>query len=63
MFPQPLASLFEKDGRRSSFLKAVRMDSRILLTEVTIKRPEILLASHRDGRLRLHLVGGYDHEE
>ncbi|XP_039129553.1 uncharacterized protein LOC120265668 [Dioscorea cayenensis subsp. rotundata] len=63
VFPPPLASLAGKDGRRSSFLKAVRMDGRILLTEVTIERPEIMRASRRDGRLRLHLVGSYDHEE
>ncbi|KAJ0979453.1 hypothetical protein J5N97_014927 [Dioscorea zingiberensis] len=45
-----------KDGR-----KAVRTDGRILLTEVTIERPEILRASHGDGRLRLHFVRR-DHE-
>ncbi|KAJ0979673.1 hypothetical protein J5N97_015147 [Dioscorea zingiberensis] len=60
-FPPPLASLGGKDGRRSSFLKAVRTDGRILLTEVTIERPEILRASRGDGRLRLHFVRR-DHE-
>ncbi|KAF5463471.1 hypothetical protein F2P56_019381 [Juglans regia] len=54
-FPPPLSSL-RPNGQRNFFLRAVRKDGRLELTEVRIERTEILLASREDGRLRLHLI-------
>ena len=54
-FPPPLSSL-NHNGQPSFFLKPVRKDGRLELTEVRIDRHEILRASRQDGRLRLHLV-------
>jgi hypothetical protein len=54
-FPPPLSSL-NHNGRPNFFLKPVRKDGRLELTEVRIDRHEILRASRQDGRLRLHLV-------
>ncbi|XP_019703821.1 uncharacterized protein [Elaeis guineensis] len=56
-FPPPLPWLVGRDGRRSRFMRVVREDGRVVLTEVRIERPEVLRASRRDGRLRLELVG------
>ncbi|XP_038988374.1 protein FANTASTIC FOUR 2-like [Phoenix dactylifera] len=56
-FPPPLPWLVGRDGRRSRFMRVVREDGRIVLSEVRIERPEVLRASRRDGRLRLELVG------
>lgn len=59
-FPPPLPWLSDLPaaGRLSrSFLRAVRGDGRLLLTEVRIERPEIFRALRHDGRLRLELVG------
>lgn len=58
-FPPPLSSL-NQNGQPSFFLRPVRKDGRLELTEVRINRPEILRASREDGRLRLHLVVGED---
>ncbi|KAJ7973396.1 Protein FANTASTIC FOUR like [Quillaja saponaria] len=54
-FPQPISSL-NQNGKPSFFLHPVRKDGRLELTEVRIHRPEILLASRQDGRLRLQLI-------
>lgn len=54
-FPPPLSS-FNRNGQPSFFLRSVRTDGRLELTEVRIDRPEILRASREDGRLRLHLI-------
>ncbi|KAK3200357.1 hypothetical protein Dsin_023772 [Dipteronia sinensis] len=54
-FP-PLLSSFNHHGQPSFFLRPVRKDGRLELTEVRIDRPEILRAYREDGRLRLHLI-------
>ncbi|XP_021898696.1 protein FANTASTIC FOUR 1 [Carica papaya] len=54
-FPPPLSSLND-NGQPNFFLRPVRKDGRLELTEVRIHRPEILRASRQDGRLRLHLI-------
>ena len=54
-FPPPLPSL-NHNGQPSFFLRPVRKDGRLELTEVRIDRPEILRASRQDGRLTLHFV-------
>ncbi|VVA12763.1 Hypothetical predicted protein [Prunus dulcis] len=54
-FPPPLSSL-NQNGQPRYFLRPVRKDGRLELTEVRIYRPEILRAYRQDGRLRLHLV-------
>ncbi|WKA02950.1 hypothetical protein VitviT2T_021096 [Vitis vinifera] len=54
-FPPPLPSL-NHNGQPSFFLRSVRKDGRLELTEVRIDRPEILRASRQDGRLTLHLI-------
>lgn len=54
-FPPPLSSL-NRNGQPSFFLRPVRKDGRLELTEVRIDRPEILRAYRGDGRLRLHLI-------
>lgn len=60
-FPPPLSSLGQ-DGRPTFFLRPVRGDGRLMLTEVKIVRPEILRASRQDGRLKLHLVQDFEDE-
>ncbi|KAK2967981.1 hypothetical protein RJ640_015426 [Escallonia rubra] len=54
-FPPPLSSL-NHNGKPNFFLRPVRKDGRLELTEVKILRPEILRASRQDGRLRMHLI-------
>ncbi|KAF8387963.1 hypothetical protein HHK36_026629 [Tetracentron sinense] len=54
-FPPPLSSL-NMNGKRSFFLKPVRKDGRLELTEVRMDRPEILRAYRQDGRLRLQFI-------
>lgn len=54
-FPPPLSSL-NRNGKPSFYLRPVRKDGRLELTEVRIHRPEILHASRHDGRLTLHLI-------
>lgn len=54
-FP-PLLSSFNGNGKPTFFLRPVRNNGRLKLTEVKINRPESLHASREDGRLRLHLV-------
>ncbi|EEF49778.1 protein FANTASTIC FOUR 1 [Ricinus communis] len=61
-FPPPLSSL-NHNGQPSFFLRPVRKDGRLELTEVRIDRPEILRASREDGRLRLHLIRDDEEEE
>lgn len=61
-FPPPLSSL-SQDGKPNFFLRAVRKDGRLELTEVKLDRPETLRASRQDGRLRLHLVRDLEEEE
>ncbi|KAJ4968498.1 hypothetical protein NE237_015199 [Protea cynaroides] len=51
-FPPPLSSL-NQNGQRCFYLKSVRRNGRLELTEVRIQRPEVLRASRQDGRLRL----------
>ncbi|KAK4379009.1 hypothetical protein RND71_000871 [Anisodus tanguticus] len=60
-FPPPLSSL-SQDGKPNFFMRAVRKDGRLELTEVKISRPETLLASRQDGRLRLHLIRDLEEE-
>ncbi|KAF9607130.1 hypothetical protein IFM89_032352 [Coptis chinensis] len=56
-FPPPLSSMRVNNGHYStSFLKPVREHGRLVLTQVTIKRPEIFNASRGNGRLRLQLI-------
>ncbi|XP_021283322.1 uncharacterized protein LOC110415882 [Herrania umbratica] len=54
-FPPPLSSL-NQNGQPCFYLKPVRTNGRLELTEVRIERPEILRAVRQNGRLRLHLV-------
>ncbi|XP_054800127.1 protein FANTASTIC FOUR 1 [Prosopis cineraria] len=54
-FPPPLSSL-NLNGRPSFFLRPVRKDGRLKLTEVRIHWPEILHAWRHNGRLTLHLI-------
>lgn len=61
-FPPPLSSL-NRNGQPSFYLRSVRTDGRLELTEVRIDRPEILRASREGGRLRLHLVREGDEVE
>ncbi|KAK4771599.1 hypothetical protein SAY87_032131 [Trapa incisa] len=60
-FPPPISSLNHK-GQRSFFLRPVRTEGRLELTEVRIDRTEILHASREDGRLRLDLIVEEDME-
>ncbi|KAJ6762802.1 FANTASTIC FOUR-LIKE PROTEIN (DUF3049) [Salix purpurea] len=60
-FPPPLSSL-NHNGQPNFFLKSVRKDGRLELTEVRIDRHEILRASRKDGRLRLHFVADEEYE-
>lgn len=53
-FPPPLPWLSAGGG--NGYLKAVKKDGRLVLTEVRLRRPEILRASRHGGRLRLELV-------
>ncbi|OVA04412.1 The fantastic four family [Macleaya cordata] len=56
VFPPPLSSM-NPNGQPNFFLKPVRKDGRLELTEVRINRPDkILRASRQDGRLRLHFI-------
>ncbi|XVE89734.1 hypothetical protein DITRI_Ditri20bG0019400 [Diplodiscus trichospermus] len=55
-FPPPISSL-NQNGQPCFYLKPVRKNGRLELTEVRIQRPEILRAVRENGRLRLHLVG------
>ncbi|WJX85476.1 hypothetical protein P8452_67923 [Trifolium repens] len=61
-FPPPLTSL-NRNGKPSFYLRPVRKDGRLELTEVRIHRPDILHASRHDGRLTLHLIPDPDQEE
>ncbi|XP_010242556.1 PREDICTED: protein FANTASTIC FOUR 1-like [Nelumbo nucifera] len=54
-YPPPLTSL-SMNGQPTFYLKPVRKDGRLELTEVKINRPEILVASRQDGRLRLQFI-------
>ncbi|KAL5566154.1 hypothetical protein UlMin_029318 [Ulmus minor] len=54
-FPPPLSSL-NRNGQPSFFLRPVRKDGRLELTEVRIHRPEILRAFRENGRLILQLI-------
>ncbi|XP_043708347.1 protein FAF-like, chloroplastic [Telopea speciosissima] len=51
-FPPPLTSM-NQNGQRNFYLKPVRMNGRLELTEVSIRRPEVFRACREDGRLRL----------
>ncbi|CAA7405987.1 unnamed protein product [Spirodela intermedia] len=53
-FPPPLPWLSAGGGK--GYLKAVKKDGRLVLTEVRLRRPEILRASRHGGRLRLELI-------
>ncbi|KAM3219016.1 hypothetical protein P3S67_018800 [Capsicum chacoense] len=61
-FPPPLSSL-SQDGKPNFFMRAVRKDGRLELTEVKIDRPETLRASRQDGRLRLHFIRNLEEED
>ncbi|XWS57587.1 hypothetical protein CRYUN_Cryun09bG0186500 [Craigia yunnanensis] len=54
-FPPQLSSL-NQNGQLCFYLKPVRKNGRLELTEVRIQRPEILRAVRQNGRLRLHLI-------
>ncbi|XP_022743097.1 uncharacterized protein LOC111294164 [Durio zibethinus] len=54
-FPPPLSSL-NQNGQPCFYLKPVRKNGKLEITEVRIQRPEILRAVRQNGRLRLHLV-------
>ncbi|KAJ6694265.1 hypothetical protein OIU85_004994 [Salix viminalis] len=49
--------------KKVKWRKTVRKDGRLELTEVRIDRHEILRASRKDGRLRLHFVADEDQYE
>ncbi|XVF57383.1 hypothetical protein PTKIN_Ptkin06aG0200800 [Pterospermum kingtungense] len=53
--PPPLSSL-NRNGQPWFYLKPVRENGRLKLTEVRIQRPEVLRAVRENGRLRLYLV-------
>lgn len=61
-FPPPIP-LLNRNGKPSFYLRPVRKDGRLELTEVRIHRPDILHASRHDGRLTLHLIPDRDSEE
>lgn len=61
-FPPPISSL-NQNGQPNFYLRPVRKDGRLELTEVRIHRPEILRAYREDGRLRLHLISHDEQEE
>ncbi|XP_058740576.1 protein FANTASTIC FOUR 1-like [Vicia villosa] len=61
-FPPPIPSL-NRNGKPSFYLRPVRKDGRLELTEVRIHRPDILHASRHDGRLTLHLIPDRDSDE
>lgn len=61
-FPPPLPSL-NRNGKPSFYLRPVRKNGRLELTEVRIHRPDILHASRHDGRLTLHLIPDRDEED
>ncbi|KAF8018054.1 hypothetical protein BT93_H3071 [Corymbia citriodora subsp. variegata] len=61
-FPPPLSS-FNHKGQPSFFLRPVRRNGRLELTEVRIDRPEILRSSRQDGRLRLEFIRKEEEEE
>ncbi|KAK8478932.1 hypothetical protein V6N11_034885 [Hibiscus sabdariffa] len=54
-FPPPLPSL-NQNGQPYFYLRPVRQNGRLELTEVWIHRPEVLRAVRENGRLRLHIV-------
>ncbi|KAJ4954304.1 hypothetical protein NE237_011087 [Protea cynaroides] len=54
-FPPPLPSL-NQNGQPSFYLKPLRRNGRLELTEVRIERPDIFKAVRQDGRLRLQLI-------
>ncbi|XWS64591.1 hypothetical protein CRYUN_Cryun05aG0016600 [Craigia yunnanensis] len=54
-FPPPLSSL-NKNGQPCFYLKPVRKNGSLELTEVRIQRPEILRAVRQNCRLRFYLV-------
>ncbi|KAG7649643.1 putative The fantastic four family protein [Arabidopsis thaliana] len=58
-FPPPLSSLNSR-GQRYFYLRPVRKDGRLELTQVMVDRPEIFHVSRVDGRLRLHFVDGVE---
>nr|POF15842.1 hypothetical protein CFP56_35278 [Quercus suber] len=61
-FPPPLSSL-NHNGTRSFFLRAVRKDGRLELTEVRLDRAETLCASREDGRTQISggVYGQYEY--
>ncbi|KAM7273859.1 hypothetical protein ACFE04_028523 [Oxalis oulophora] len=61
-FPPPLTSL-DQNGQPNFFLRPVRKNGRLELTEVKIDRPEILRAYREDGRLKLHIIRNDRFEE
>ncbi|CAO2836783.1 unnamed protein product [Amaranthus hypochondriacus] len=54
-FPPPITSLSE-NGRRNFVLKSDRKDGRLEIVRVMIERPEILISSRENGRLKMNLV-------
>ncbi|XP_027349565.1 uncharacterized protein LOC113861147 [Abrus precatorius] len=58
-FPPPLPSL-NRNGKPSFYLRPVRKDGRLELTEVRIEQSEILHASRHNGRLTLRLIPDYE---
>ncbi|XP_012476626.1 protein FANTASTIC FOUR 3 [Gossypium raimondii] len=62
LFPPPLSSLNE-NGQPCFYLKPVRKDGRLELTEVKIQRPDILHAVRENGRLRLHLFRSHNDQD
>ncbi|KAM7277862.1 hypothetical protein ACFE04_004996 [Oxalis oulophora] len=62
VFPPPLSSL-DENGHPCFFLRPVRKDGRLELSEVRIDRPDILRAHREDGRLKLQLIIPNEDEE
>ncbi|KAK7397244.1 hypothetical protein VNO78_18411 [Psophocarpus tetragonolobus] len=61
-FPPPLPSL-NRNGKPSFYLRPIRKDGRLELTQVRIHRSEILHASRHNGRLTLRLVPDQDQDQ
>ncbi|XP_026452159.1 protein FANTASTIC FOUR 1-like [Papaver somniferum] len=57
VFPPPLSTMNQENGKPNSFLKPVRKDGKLELIQVHIIHPKpIFQASRQDGRLRLYFI-------
>lgn len=64
VFPPPLSTMNQDNGKPNSFLKPVRKDGKLELIQVHIIHPKpIFQASRQDGRLRLYFIDKKIEEE